>query len=44
MVPIDGEAIDALVRWGWLRYAEAGDKGAVGQAIGAMVKDAVRHR
>jgi len=43
-VPVDGEVLDALVRWGWLREDAASDKLAVGRAIGAMVADAVRHR
>jgi hypothetical protein len=41
-VELGGEELDFLVRLQWLQEAEAGDRRAVGRAIGAMVSDAAR--
>lgn len=41
-VELGAEELSFLIRTQWLAEAEAGDKHAVGRAIGAMVADAAR--
>jgi hypothetical protein len=41
-VELGGEELDFLVRLHWLTEAEAGDRGAVGRAIGAMIAASAR--
>ena len=42
LVEYDGPVIDLLIKTRWLQEGEAGDRSAVGRAIGAMLADAAR--
>ena len=41
-VEFDGQILSWLIKLGWLLESEAGDRCAVGRAIGAMVADSAR--
>jgi hypothetical protein len=41
-VEIDARVLELLVRLRWLAERDAADRGAVGQAIAAMLQDAAR--
>ena len=41
-VEFDAAVLNFLVKLKWLLEAEASDRGAVGRAIGALIRDAAR--
>ena len=42
LVESDGPVLDLWIKTRWLQEGEAGDRSAVGRAIGAMLADAAR--
>ena len=42
LVEVDADVLDLLITTRWLAEPEAGDRGAIGRAIAAMITDAAK--